>query len=322
MPRSIHFVISLFFVVLCLLFVGRASGANPPQAVDIGGSLGYVARLADGRLIAVHGECRPREKWDDASIAQPVFGRFSIDGGTSWSPDALLFNSPGPGWLHTVLPLGDRDGTIHLLGLIVDYITPPVDWTKARAVFWHTTSRDGGKTWKTPRRIGLKHRYTGQINSGIQLESGRLLIAYSYLDETRPIGYFVSHAIYSDDHGQTWLSSKNDVPVASGGKLLESGAAEPVVVQLADGRVWMMLRTQTGYFFESYSNDGGENWSSPRKTVFRASNAPAAVLRVNGRLFLAWNNEMGEPFHGTSSYARQSLVMAVRQGDDWMGIVR
>ena len=319
MPRSIHPIISLFLVVLCLLFVGRASGANRPQAVDIGGSLGYVARLADGRLIAVHGECRPREKWDDASIAQPVFGRFSTDGGKSWSPDALLFNSPGPGWLHTVLPLGDRDGTIHLLGLIVDYITPPVDWTKARAVFWHTTSKDGGKSWKTPRRIGLKHRYTGQINSGIQLKSGRLLIAYSYLDETRPVGYFVSHAIYSDDHGQTWLSSKNDVPVASGGKLLESGAAEPVVAQLADGRVWMMIRTQTGYFFESYSNDGGENWSSPRKTVFRASNAPAAVLRVNGRLFLAWNNEMGEPFHGTSSYARQSLVMAVRQGDDWVG---
>ena len=46
--------------------------------------MGYVARLADGRLIAVHGECRPREKWDDASIAQPVFGRFSSDGGKTW----------------------------------------------------------------------------------------------------------------------------------------------------------------------------------------------------------------------------------------------
>ncbi len=308
------------FAVLTILAVARfVSAASPPQPVEVRGGLGYVARLANGRLIAVHGECRPREKWDDASIAQPIFGRFSNDGGSTWSPDALLFNSPGAGWLHTVLPLGERDGTIHLLGLVVDHLSSPMDWTKARADFWHTTSKDGGKSWKTPHRIGLQHRYTGQINSGIQLESGRLLIAYSYVDDKRALGYFVSHAIYSDDHGDTWKSSRNDVPVASGGKVLESGAAEPVIVQLADGRIWMVIRTQTGYLFESYSTDGGETWSPARRTIFRASNAPAAVLQSRGRLFLAWNNEMGEPFRGSASYARQSLVLAVKQGDDWVG---
>jgi BNR repeat protein len=319
MPKileSTH-LLSAVLAILAVAHFGRA--ASPPQPVEVKGGMGYVARLADGRLIAVHGECRPREKWDDASIAQPVFGRFSSNGGKTWSPDSLLFNSPGPGWLHTVLPLGERDGTIHLLGLIVDHLSSPMDWTKARADFWHTTSKDAGKTWKTPRRIGLEHRFTGQINSGIQLRSGRLVIAYSYLDDKRAIGYFVSHAIYSDDHGDTWKSSKNDVPVASGGKLLESGAAEPVIVQLADGRIWMVIRTQTGYLFESYSTDGGETWSSARRTFFRASNAPAAVLQTDGRLFLAWSNEMGEPFRGSVSYARQSLVMAVRQGDEWVG---
>ena len=291
----------LFSAVLVILGVAHfARAASPPQPVEVKGGLGYVARLSDGRLIAVHGECRPREKWDDASIAQPVFGRFSSDSGETWGPDGLLFNSPGPGWLHTVLPLGERDGTIHLLGLIVDHLSSPMDWTKARADFWHTTSKDEGKTWKPPRRIGLEHRFTGQINSGIQLHSGRLLIAYSYLDDKRTTGYFVSHAIYSDDHGVTWKSSKNDVPVASGGKLLESGAAEPVIVQLTDGRIWMVIRTQTGYLFESYSADGGETWSPARRTFFRASNAPAAVLQADGRLFLAWSNEMGEPFRGLS----------------------
>ena len=310
----------LFSALLAMLVVAHfAWAASPPQPIEVMGGLGYVARLTDGRLIAVHGECRPREKWADASIAQPVFGRFSSDGGKTWSPDGLLFNSPGPGWLHTVLPLGERDGTIHLLGLIVDHLDSPMDWTKARADFWHTTSKDGGKTWKAPRRIGLAHRYTGQINSGIQLRSGRLLIAYSYLDDKRATGYFVSHAIYSDDHGDTWKSSRNDVPVASGGKLLESGAAEPVIVQLTDGRIWMVIRTQTGYLFESYSADGGETWSTARRTFFRASNAPAAILQTDGRLFLAWSNEMGEPFRGSVSYARQSLVMAVRQGDEWVG---
>src|SRR5262245_41629065 len=86
-----------FTALAILLTTSFAVAASPPQAVEVQGSLGYVARLADGRLIAVHGECRPRQKWDDASIAQPIFGRFSSDGGRTWTSDALLFNSPGPG---------------------------------------------------------------------------------------------------------------------------------------------------------------------------------------------------------------------------------
>ena len=77
----------LFSAVLVILGVAHfARAASPPQPVEVKGGLGYVARLSDGRLIAVHGECRPREKWDDASIAQPVFGRFSSDGPVKDSP--------------------------------------------------------------------------------------------------------------------------------------------------------------------------------------------------------------------------------------------
>jgi hypothetical protein len=101
--------------------------------------------------------------------------------------------------------------------------------------------------------------------------------------------------------------------------MLESGAVEPVVTQLPDGRVWMVIRTQTGYLFESYSSNDGETWSPPRPTIFRASNAPAAVLRANERLYLIWNNEIGEPFRGSVSYSRKSLVMAVKEGDTWVG---
>src|SRR5512134_1886767 len=106
MPKILESTRLLTTVLAILTVAHVARAAGPPQPVEVKGGLGYVARLADGRMIAVHGECRPREKWDDTSIAQPVFGRFSGDGGTTWSPDSLLFNSPGPGWLHTVLPLG------------------------------------------------------------------------------------------------------------------------------------------------------------------------------------------------------------------------
>ncbi|MBM3804876.1 MAG: exo-alpha-sialidase [Acidimicrobiia bacterium] len=149
------------------------------------------------------------------------------------------------------------------------------------------------------------------MNSFIELASGRLLAAFSYMDEKRDTGLFVSHAVYSDDDGATWQASKNDLVVDSGGKGSHSGAIEPVVVQLADGRVWMVIRAQSGYLFESYSSNDGETWSPPKRTHFRSSSAPAAVLRLrDGRLVLVWNNEL---------HSRSSLVMAIQERGEWKG---
>ena len=58
----------------------------------------------------------------------------------------------------------------------------------------------------------------------------------------------------------------------------------------------------------------------PVARIFRASNAPAGVLRLrDGRLVLAWNNEFGIPFRDGISYSRQSLVMAIHDGGTWKG---
>lgn len=127
----------------------KLSGSGrPPVAVEVTGSIGYIIRLADGRLFTVYGQCRPENKWDDVSIPQPVFGRFSTDRGASWSEPSLLFNTPGPGWMHMLLPLGTRDGAIHLFGLMIHRIKPPVKWTEATADIWHAVSHDAGKTGK------------------------------------------------------------------------------------------------------------------------------------------------------------------------------
>jgi hypothetical protein len=285
--------------------------ATPPVPLETEGRLGYVTHLTDGRLFLVTGDCRPREKWDDASVPQPIFGRFSGDGGKTWSESRLLFNLPGPGWLHMVVPLGTKDGHIHLAGIVIHYLKPPVDYLKATADIWHTVSRDGGLHWETPRRINWGHRYTGALNSFIELASGRLLAAFSYMDEKRDTGLFVSDAIYSDDGGVTWQGSKNEVSIDSGGRGSHSGAIEPVVVQLADGRVWMVIRAQSGYLFESYSSSNGEAWGPPKRTHFRSSSAPAAVLRLrDGRLVLVWNNEL---------HSRSSLVMAIQERGEWKG---
>jgi hypothetical protein len=303
-----------------------------PMIEEIAGRMGPVTQLADGRFLATYPEGRMVKDWDDVATPQKMFGRFSPDGLGNWSDPQILFSFPeGPGASgHGItaggaLPITTRDGAVHLFGVRISGWPkephPKVsEMFKAQCALWHTTSPDNGKSWGPLQNIEYGHSYTGALNSVIQLNSGRILLVLSYHSSSRSTGFFVSEAVYSDDGGKTWRTAKNDVPVESGGKAGESGACEPVVVELNDGRVWMIIRTQTGYLFESFSGDGGETWSVARRTIFRASNAPAGVLRLrDGRLVMVWNNEFGPPFRDGISYSRQSLVMAIQDGKNWRG---
>ena len=310
----------------------ESNPAAGPRIEEIDGRMGPVIQLPDGRFLAVYPEGRLTKNWDDTTIPEYMFGRFSPNGLEGWSERQALFAFPaGPGAAGMgitsggALPLTTRDGVVHLFGLrITGWPKGPKpkasEVVKARCHLWHTTSRDNGKSWAPLQEIDYGHTYTGALNSSIQLKSGRILLALSYHSPTRSTGFFVSYVVFSDDGGKTWKNCRSDVTVDCGGKAGESGACEPVLMEREDGRVWMIIRTQTGFLFESFSEDGGETWSQARRTIFRASNAPAGVLRLrDGRLVLVWNNEFGPPFRDGISYSRQSLVMAIHDGGMWKG---
>lgn len=309
-------------LVVLALWAGVAAASSPgPVELPFKGRLGFTSRLADGRLFAVYLESRPALEWKDVSIPQHVVGRFSSDEGAGWSDPQVLFSPAGPGILHAAYPLGTRDGNLHIFYLQKLDWDRPVDWSKTSALLMHTVSRDGGRSWQEPRSIDYGAQYTGALNSVVQLASGRLLVPLSYLVVPhRESGAFASTVVYSDDAGKTWKRSPSAVTVDSGGKIVESGAIEPVVAELPDGRVWMVMRTQAGYMFESFSSDGGATWSPARKSVFRATNSPGAVLRLrNGSTVIAWNNEFDyNLFHGVS-YCRQVMAMAIDDGAGWRG---
>ncbi len=309
-----------------------ADSIAAPRLQEIDGRMGPVVRLANGKYLAVYPEGRLTKNWDDTAIPEYMYGRFSPDGLGHWSDHQVLFAfPPGPGAAGMgitsggALPLVTRDGSLHLFGLrFTDWPKGPKpkvsEVVKGHCHLWHTVSRDHAQTWAPLHEIDYGHTYTGALNSAIELKSGRILIALSYHSPTRATGFFVSYAVYSDDGGQSWKNCRSDVTLDCGGKAGESGACEPVLIELDDGRVWMIIRTQTGYLFESFSHDGGVTWSEARRTVFRASNAPAGVMRLrDGRMVLAWNNEFGPPFRDGISYSRQSLALAIQEGGEWKG---
>ena len=114
-------------------------------------------------------------------------------------------------------------------------------------------------------------------------EQGAGFLAFSYQ------GSFEATAVYSDDGGATWKRSQSVLRIPAS-TITVLGAIEPVIVQLNDGRVWMLIRGQTGRFYESFSDDGAE-WSPPAPTAILSSDSPAGLIWLDDRrIVLLWNN--------------------------------
>jgi hypothetical protein len=267
---------------------------DPTAVYAVSNSFGAIAGLPDGRVFTwlTRGKRDTPEDAANPDLLQQCFGRWSEDGGRTWSKPQWLFDFPKTtGIRYDGISLVDRDGVLHLFGLDFHALdVPAADPAKSRMDLYHVTSPDLGKTWSPVQRIDFGHTTDGMCNTAIQLRSGRIIVPVPYLS-ARTTGKWISTCVYSDDGGKTWQRSKSDLVVDSGHRDVESGACEPVVLELKDGRVWMLIRTQTGYLYEAFSKDGGETWSEPTQSRFIATNSPAHLLRLrDGRIILAWDN--------------------------------
>ncbi|QDU95294.1 exo-alpha-sialidase [Lignipirellula cremea] len=176
----------------------------------------------------------------------------------------------------------------------------PVPGTRRDA--YVVRSLDGGHSWEKPQRILTG--YCGAIRDIVQMKNGRLVVPLQNLlmEEAR-------HAtvVYtSDDDGVTWQERETlDV----GGRGHHDGSIEATLVELKDGRLWMLLRTNLGYLLETFSDDG-VRWSPMHPTAIDASSAPAMVVRLaSGRLMLAWNQTYPE---GETNFVRSDKLHSQR----------
>lgn len=288
-----------------------------------------IARLPDGRYFIGYVEPHADEDaaFEDPWVGDRMVGHFGHGEPPVWDDPIPLMDLPmGVGSWGGPMTFADRDGDIHMIG-VRNLVKAEGSWAAGvpghvRMDLWHAASRDSAATWEQPKRVKFGRDYTGAYNSIAQLSSGRIIVPISYRAPERTGGMFVAKVAYSDDGGRTWLHDSTDLPLDVGGRFGESGAIEPVVVQRNDGTVWMVIRTQYGIFYESFSDDG-RVWTEPQPAPFKASNAPAQVTRLSdGRLVLIWNHSIGPPFHdGYISYARQVLNAAISTDDGrtWQG---
>jgi len=299
----------------------------PPGVENLGGDGRFesVITLRDGRIfnwyVIGKNHSNPGDI-ENPNIPQKAYGRFSEDGGRTWSEPFLMFEFPREkGARLGGVALYDRSGVLHLFGL--NYFRCDVktaDPAKSRCDLWHAMSPDLGKTWSPVQRIDFQHTYTGATNSVIQLKSGRILVPLEFFS-SRTTGKFITTCVYSDDGGRTWRKSRSDIVVDSGHRDIESGACEPVAVELKDGRIWMLIRTQTGYEYESFSSDGGETWSEPVQSRFISTNSPVQLLRLHdGRIVIVWNNcTFGNLKDFRGDRAVLNAAISADDGKTWQG---
>jgi len=269
---------------------------------------GSIVDLADGTLLFAVTEFTGGGS--DFSAAR-IVARRSSDGGRTWSSPRVL---------------QENVGDLNVMSVTLRRLGPPHRWDAPLGMFYLVkhgtdsldvflrTSDDQGVTFGEPVRMNQRSGYHVMNNDRvIRLSSGRLLAPIAYTEDVRQANHFISSCLISDDDGKTWHRGPGHVDQP------QRGAMEPGVVELRDGRVMMIVRTQLGVIAAAYSTDEGETWGEPFHLDVVAPEAPATIGRIpsTGDLLLVWNRTY-DPSAGHGG-ERTPLTAAVSldEGETW-----
>ncbi len=137
-------------------------------------------------------------------------------------------------------------------------------------------------------RVGYDVPFAFRMNKVTVLSSGEWLMpvtlaqkripAWStgYNDQQEPTLHGVG---ISGDEGRTWT--------LHGAVKSRPWALENMIVELKDGRLWMLIRTSSGVLWESHSSDKGRTWSEGRASTIPSPGSRFFIRRLaSGNLLL------------------------------------
>jgi sialidase-1 len=283
-----------------------ATKANPRN------SEGAFIHLKDGRLLFIYSHFTGGTA-DEA--AADLVGRFSNDGGITWDVDAFQV-VPREGKMNVMSAslLRLADGRIALFYLVKN--------SSSDCRLYLRTSSDETRTWRGPTLCMQEEGYFVVNNDRvIQLQGGRLVVPtarhhYAATPTTRPTGRGEVTCFLSDNSGKTWraCSTTLEAPASS-----RAGFQEPAVVELADSRLLMLIRTDLGYQYQSISADGGQTWSPAIAGELASPLSPASVKRIPGSrdLMVIWNDHRHIAPALRNARTPLSVAMSKDDGKTW-----
>lgn len=235
--------------------------------------LGPYIHLDDGKIMGIDG--------NNAIV--------SDDGGKTWTPSPIFGADQNMIIRAERALFRTRSGTIILL--FINDAVKHYSWDKKKNLpnadmllpSYAIRSLDNGKTWVDLTE--LHGGWCGCLQDIIQTKNGNLVVPGQELRYDK--GRHATMPYVSTDDGKTWLRTQYlDIP----GQGDHAGAIEGTVEQLKDGRLWMLIRSYHGFFYESYSSDDGLTWSAIKPSAITSTGSPGKLQRLaSGRLLLLWN---------------------------------
>jgi sialidase-1 len=256
--------------------VYRATDENPRY------SEGSVALLTDGSLLYATTEFTGGAA--DASTAR-IVARSSRDGGHTWGAQRVLQENIGKQNVMSVTLRRQKANAVDgPLGLFYLVKNGPADLK-----LYLRVSTDEAKTFGEPVCVTGGPGYHVVNNDRVTvLSTGRVVVPVAWDDDIGQKGgmHFVCFCYHSDDGGKTWTKGADSIDQP------KRGAMEPEVIELKDGKLLMIIRTQLGHIATATSADSGDHWGEPSKLPVTAPESPATIRRVpaTGDLLLVWNN--------------------------------
>ncbi|HEX8916261.1 MAG TPA: sialidase family protein [Humisphaera sp.] len=264
-------------------------GVTQPLALDPGpgnprNSEGDFVRLKSGRVLFVYTHFTSGTADHAAAV---LASRFSDDGGKTWSAtDEVVVKQLGKQNVMSVSLLRLVDGRIAMFYLVKN--------SSADCRPFVQFSADEAKTWTEPKPcmpdpvyLVLNNNRVVQLTKG---KPGRIVLPVARHDFTKKDPYrAVALCYYSDDGGATFTKGTGELEAPPEGR---SGLQEPLVVELKDGSLTMLCRTDRGSQFRSTSADGGVTWTPAEPTDIKSPLSPASVARIpkTGDLLMVWND--------------------------------
>ena len=281
--------------------VGQSSKEFPRH------SEGSIVELKDGRLLLAW--TRFTGGAQDHATAN-IAAMTSKDGGRTWGKPYVIQENTGKQNVMSVSLLRLKSGKIGMYYLEKN--------SNSDLHIYQRYSSDEAKTWTAPLRITPDEGYNIMNNDRVvQVSTGRIICPISYTPDIGAKDWeLVCFCLYSDDQGKTWHRSIPDLHAP------QRGAMEPGVVELANGELLMIIRTQMGTIYQSISKNKGMTWSEARPSKILAPEAPATIKRIPGTkdLLLVWNNKFEEgKGHGG---LRTPLTAAISKdnGKTWVNV--
>lgn len=262
----------------------RGPQRNTPQRLWVHPYCTWLPTVQQGPFVAL----------DDTTIftVNHRSAFISTDEGRCWTETALFPADLGHVLAKERAIAHTPDGI--LVVAFVDNRTRFWDWDSSareavpdvRADVYTVTSNDDGRTWELP--VLVQRGYCGAVRGLIYTASGALVLTAQ--DLHRNPSRHVSYTYTSTDAGRSWTRS-TAIDVSGHGH--HDGSVEGTLAELRDGRLLILLRTPSGFFYRAFSADNGLTWHSFEPAGIDASGSPGHLLRLtNGRLCLSWNRRL------------------------------